>query len=65
MTIEKALRRIAQIYDKAQKMPYIRNPLAYALYQVWKAADRCQAEEKQSHERAKEVRKNEQRKAIS
>lgn len=48
MTIEKALRRIAQIYDKAQKMPYIRNPLAYALYQVWKAADRCQAEEKQS-----------------
>ena len=39
MTLEKALKLVQDNYNAAQKLDYIRNPLAFALYKVWKIAD--------------------------
>lgn len=40
MTLDSAIRLLKEEYERAQKQEYIKNPLAYALYQVWKKADR-------------------------
>lgn len=40
MTIEKAIKQIRAEYERAKKMEIVENPLAYALYQVWKIVDR-------------------------
>lgn len=40
MTLEKSIELIKQEYEKATDSQYVRNPLVYALYQVWKQADR-------------------------
>lgn len=39
MTLTKALNMVKKEYEKASKLAHVRNPLAYALYKVWKAAD--------------------------
>ena len=39
MTITKALNMVVDQYERAKKMEHIHNPLAYALYKVWKVAD--------------------------
>lgn len=36
MTLENAIELIKQEYEKATDSHYVQNPLAYALYQVWK-----------------------------
>lgn len=38
--IEKAIELLQKEYERAQKLAYVRNPLAYALYKVWKVADK-------------------------
>lgn len=38
--LRKAVRLLHKVYEKAKKAPHVRDPLAYALYQVWKAMDR-------------------------
>lgn len=40
MTIERAIDLLKAEHEKAKRLAYVRNPLAYALFQVWKAADR-------------------------
>ena len=40
MTLEVAIEMLKIEYEKAKKNEYIFNPLAYALYQVWKKTDR-------------------------
>lgn len=40
MTLENAIELITQEYERASDSHYVQNPLAYALYQVWKKADR-------------------------
>ncbi|MBR2927533.1 MAG: hypothetical protein IKC24_00040 [Oscillospiraceae bacterium] len=40
MTLETAIERLEQEYERARGLSFVRNPLAYALYQVWKEADR-------------------------
>ena len=40
MTLENAIDLIKQEYEKASESNYVNNPIAYALYQVWKKADR-------------------------
>lgn len=40
MTLEKAIDMLKKEYELAKKQEYIRNPLAWAIYQVWRAADR-------------------------
>ena len=39
MTLLKALAMVEAEYKRAKTMKHIHNPLAYALYQVWKVAD--------------------------
>ena len=39
MTLAKAVARVIDEYERAKKLAYINNPLAYALYKVWKMAD--------------------------
>lgn len=39
MTLEKAIKMLEEEYERAKKNEWVRNPLAYALYQVWKKAD--------------------------
>jgi len=39
MDIQKAIKLLEQEYERAQKMCFVRNPLAWALYRVWKKAD--------------------------
>lgn len=39
MTLEKAIKRLEQEYERAKGLSYVRNPLAYALYRVWREAD--------------------------
>lgn len=39
MSLEKAIKLLEKEYERAKKMEFVHNPLAYALYQVWKMAD--------------------------
>lgn len=39
MTIEKAVRELYKQYGIAKTLEYVRNPVAWALYKVWKMAD--------------------------
>lgn len=39
MTLEEAKALIDEEYERAKRLEYVINPLAYALYQVWKKAD--------------------------
>ena len=36
---QKAIKMLADEYRKAQTMAFVRKPMAYALYQVWKWFD--------------------------
>lgn len=40
MTLEKAIKRLKEQYERAEKMDFIHNKVAWALYQVWKESDR-------------------------
>ena len=40
MDLQKAIKMIEEGYNKAVQLEFVRNPLAYALYKVWKEADR-------------------------
>ena len=39
MRLETAIKMLTEEYEKAKKLEYVYNPIAYALYQVWKEAD--------------------------
>lgn len=39
MTLEDAIETLKKQYEKAKLLEYVRNPLAYALYQTWKLYD--------------------------
>lgn len=39
MTLQKAIKLLEAEYERAQQLEYVRDPLAYALFQVWKKAD--------------------------
>lgn len=40
MTLKKALFMVGVEYEKGLKLEYVKNPLAFALYRVWKLADK-------------------------
>ena len=40
MKIETAINKIQKEYERAKNLEFVRNPMAYALYQVWKEADK-------------------------
>ncbi len=39
MTLERVIELLREEYEKAKQYEYVKNPLAYALYQVWLIAD--------------------------
>ncbi len=39
MNLNKAIQMLESEYEMAKQVEWVRNPLAYALYQVWKKAD--------------------------
>ena len=39
MTLIKAINMLMEEFEKAAKKDLVRDPVAYALYQVWKKAD--------------------------
>ena len=39
MTLEKAIRLLEKEYEKVKCLEWVHNPIAYALYRVWKMAD--------------------------
>ena len=39
MTLEKAIEILKAEYERALKLEWVHNPIAYALYQTWKKAD--------------------------
>lgn len=39
MTIAKAITLLIEEHDKAKRNDWVRDPVAYALHQVWKKAD--------------------------
>lgn len=40
MCLEEAIELLRQEYERAQKIPFVQYPLAYALFQTWKKVDR-------------------------
>ena len=39
MRLGKALQMIEEEYEKAKELEFVHDPVAYALYRVWKMAD--------------------------
>ena len=39
MTLKRAIKLLEEEYERACRLEWVHNPLAYALYQVWKIAD--------------------------
>ena len=37
--LTRAIRELAKQYEKAEKLEFVRNKIAYALYQTWKIFD--------------------------
>ena len=40
MTLEQAIKLLNNEYERAKNMEYVQKPLAWALFQVWKEADK-------------------------
>jgi hypothetical protein len=40
MTLEQAIELLNWQYERAKNMEYVQKPLAWALFQVWKEADK-------------------------
>lgn len=40
MTLDKVIERLETEYEKAKEIEWVKNPLAYALYRVWKMVDK-------------------------
>lgn len=40
MNLDKAVELLKKEYERAKRLKYVRKPLAWALYQVWKLADK-------------------------
>ena len=40
MSLQQAIELLKKEYDRAVKLEFVRDPLAYALFQTWKKADR-------------------------
>ena len=40
MDLKTAIKLLEKEYERAKKLEFVHNPCAYALYQVWKIADK-------------------------
>ena len=46
MKIETAIKNLQTEYERAANLEFVRDPVAYALYQVWKKSNRSVKNEK-------------------
>jgi hypothetical protein len=44
MSIDEAKKLLDEQYERAKRLKYVKKPLAFALYQVWKIADKKRSE---------------------
>lgn len=49
MTLEKAIQLLRLEFKKAKSLKWVHNPLAYALYQVWKKAENRRSDEEERY----------------
>ena len=49
MTLKKALKMLEKQYQIAVKLEFVKKPLSYALYQVWKEVDRVEKIQKEDN----------------
>lgn len=47
---DKAVRMLEKNYANAQRLPFVRSPMAWALYQTWKYFDREAQKKEEQHE---------------
>lgn len=40
MTLKRAIHMLEAEYERAKQLRFVRNPIAWALFRVWKVADR-------------------------
>lgn len=40
MKIDTAIKKLQEEYERAKKLDFIRDPVAYALYRVWRQAEK-------------------------
>ena len=40
MRIDTAIKLLQKEYERAKKLEFVRDPVAYALYQVWRQAEK-------------------------
>ena len=40
MTLEQAIELLRKEYERAKYIPYVKRPLAWALFQTWKKVDK-------------------------
>ncbi len=51
MRIDRAMRLVQEEYERARKYEWVHDPVAYALYQVWKqAASESRSQDTKNHE---------------
>lgn len=46
MTFEEAVLLLQEQYERAKQLSYVKKPLAWALYHVWKKADKSRRKER-------------------
>ena len=51
-------------YERAQKLEYVRNPLAWALYQTWKEVDSFDFDKKREYNRIAQQKSRAKRKEM-
>ena len=51
MTLNKAIETIKVEFEKAKNLEFVRDPLAYTLYKVWKMADEENSKKKERSEK--------------
>lgn len=62
MELKKAINLLEANYDRGQKLEYVQNPLAWALYQTWKEVDQSKYEKRREYNRIAQQRSRARRK---
>ena len=63
MTLEQAIELLRKEYERAKNMEYVKKPLAWALFQVWKQVDSMKVEKQREYNRTAQQKSRAKRKA--
>ena len=62
MKFETAIKLLKEHYERAKKLEYVHNPVAFALYQTWKEVDSMKYEKQREYNRIAQCRSRARRK---